>query len=73
MALGPGRYDDLCTEARLKAEADGAILIIFGGDQGVGFSVQAPPELIVKLPDILRTIANTINKDIKNDLENFGY
>jgi hypothetical protein len=71
MALGPGRYDDLCTEARLKAKAGGAILIIFGGDKGVGFSIQAPPELLVGLPDLLHGIADTIKEDIKNDLKNF--
>jgi hypothetical protein len=64
MALGPGRYDDLCTEVREKANADGVILIIIEGDRGFGFSVQAPPWVMLKLPETLRRVAQTIADDL---------
>ena len=62
----PGKYDDLCTEARLKAKAHGAILIILGGDKGFGFSVQMPEKAIAGLPAILETLAAEIRRDIKS-------
>ena len=39
-AYGPGVYDDLATDARLKARAAGVVLIVLGGRKGSGFSVQ---------------------------------
>jgi hypothetical protein len=71
MAMGPGKYDDLLTEARLKSGAIAAILIIFEGDKGMGFSVQAPPNIVVGIPQMLRGIADSIEEDINNDLRNF--
>jgi hypothetical protein len=68
MAVGPGRYDDLCTEAREKAKALGVILIVIDGEHGMGFSCQATPEVMITLPDMLRHMADTITEDIKNDL-----
>jgi hypothetical protein len=71
MAFGPGKYDDLLTEARIKSKATAAILIIFEGDKGMGFSVQAPPEIVVGIPNILRGIADSIEEDVGNDFINF--
>jgi hypothetical protein len=65
MALGPGKYDDLCTEAREKSKGRGAILIILEGGKGMGFSVQAQIEDLLKLPNILRFIADGIEEDLK--------
>lgn len=64
MAMGPGRYDDLCTEARLKADAAGALLIVFGGSKGDGFAAQLPAELTLMLPGILRIVADQIEESI---------
>ena len=64
MALGPGIYDDACTQARLATEAMGAILIIVEGKSGSGFSVQAPLPLLALLPGILRDLANRIEADV---------
>lgn len=64
MALGPGKYDDLCTEVRERSKASGAIVIIFNGENGDGFSAQLPYEDIFKVPDILRQMAETIGKDV---------
>lgn len=68
MALGPGKYDDLCTEAREKAGAAGAALILWGGPGGDGFSVQGEPMDVFDLPDLLRQMADTIEHDIKDDV-----
>lgn len=40
MGIGPGKYDELCTLAREGAQAEGAVVIIFKGTRGSGFSVQ---------------------------------
>jgi hypothetical protein len=65
MALGPGKYDDLCTEVRLKAKSLGCILMILdpNAEKGWGFSVQAPIPEVLKLPKLLRHIANEIDRD----------
>lgn len=61
----PGKYDQLCTDAREKARALGAALIILNGSKGSGFSVQAPPEALFALPGILETMAAEIRRDLK--------
>jgi hypothetical protein len=63
MALGPGKYDDLCTAARVLAEADAAIVIILNGNQGSGFSMQfITLEAVVAMPDILERVATEIRE-----------
>lgn len=62
-AHGPGKYDDLCTYVREKAEAEGAIILIFNGNKGEGFSVQVRDgETVRRLPDILRRLARSIEE-----------
>lgn len=63
MALGPGKYDDLCTHVRKAANSDGAIIIIFNGMFGQGFTCQMPREMTKSIPDILRKIASQIEQD----------
>lgn len=60
MALGPGKYDDLVTELRLKICAAGVIVVIIGGDKGDGFSAQLPPEMTLLIPTVLREVARQI-------------
>jgi len=61
MALGPGKYDPLCTQAREAAKAAGVILVIFDGEHGSGFSVQSVSlELTALLPGMLRRFATEI-------------
>jgi len=66
MALGPGRYDDLCTYVRDQAKADGAIVIVLGGHKGSGFSMQGDLALMRRLPDMLEKLAATIRADAQN-------
>jgi len=60
MALGPGKYDELCTKVRTEAKAGGVVLIVLRGDRGDGFSVQGPGEMVFVLPAILRQVADDI-------------
>jgi hypothetical protein len=64
MAIGPGKYDHLCTYVREHAHADGVLLIVLGGNLGQGFSCQANEDLSKVLPVLLRQIANQIEADI---------
>lgn len=64
--MGPGKYDELCTEVRDKVKADGAIVLIINGDKGSGFSCQASLPLIIGLPAMLRSMANQIEADQKS-------
>ncbi len=65
MPIGPGKYDDLCTLVREKAHAGGVLLIIFGGDKGDSFSVQADLITTLRVPDILEETARSIRKDLQ--------
>ena len=62
MPQGPGKYDDICTDARMKANAVGAVLLIIEGDHGHGFSIQAPVIVLQELPRFLRQIADDVEK-----------
>jgi hypothetical protein len=62
--IGPGKYDNECTNARKETEAEGAILLIFGGRLGDGFSAQIPGMLITRVPAMLRGMADQIEADL---------
>lgn len=64
MPIGPGKYDDRCTKVREETKAEAVFLAVFGGDRGTGFSVQAPFELAIALPAILRDTADQIEKSL---------
>lgn len=68
--IGPGKYGDACTAARVVANAEVAIVIILNGDKGSGFSVQgalhAAPDLTVeKVAGLLETVAAEMRRDAK--------
>ena len=63
MARGPGKYDDLATYVREQANAHGAVVIVIAGDKGSGFSVQATEDVTRRLPALLRSLADDIEKD----------
>lgn len=60
MALGPGKYDDLCTYVREQTQAEGTIVIVLGGNKGSGFSCQADLPTTLRLPDMLERLAKDI-------------
>ena len=65
MALGPGKYDHLCTYVRMKSKAPGARVIVLGGTKGSGFSVQVDASRLAStdLVAILRDMANQIESE----------
>ena len=75
MPIGPGKYDDTCTEVRLKHKAEFVLLAIAGGDGGDGFSVQLEinPErsemdayaVDMRVIQLLRSIADQIEVGTK--------
>lgn len=68
MALGPGKYDDLCTYVREQAgigdSGGGVIVIVLGGNRGNGFSCQADLQTTVALPHVLEELAGHISADL---------
>jgi len=65
MPFGPGKYGDALTVARQLCGASSAILIVFDGEGGPGFSVQAPPGVLIDIPRVLRSTAEKIEADFK--------
>ena len=64
MALGPGKYDALASVVRERAKAAGVIVMVFDGRHGSGFSVQASAEITLRLPQLLRVMADGIERDL---------
>jgi hypothetical protein len=62
--LGPGKYDSLCTKVREEAKAAGAIVLIFDGEKGSGFSCQATLEITNNLANMLRSMADQIESSV---------
>ena len=65
--IGPGKYDHICTVARTLAHAEGAIVLIFGGEAGPGFSAQLPEDLAKEVPRVLRDMADQIEYTMKTE------
>lgn len=62
--IGPGKYDSICTVARESTDAAFIAVIVIGGNQGNGFSVQATDEALThNLPKVLRKMADDIEAD----------
>ena len=68
MALGPGKYDDVCTkvveQVGIGEQGGGVIVIVLGGNKGNGFSCQADLRTTLLLPDMLEDIARQIRGDV---------
>ena len=62
MAFGPGKYDDVATDVREKTHAEGVLVLIINGTRGSGFSAQLPLDLTLRLPSVLRDMANQIEE-----------
>jgi hypothetical protein len=62
MPIGPGIYDGQCTWARFYTEAAAIALIVIEGKHGSGCSVQGLPVVIQELPQMLRHMADEIEK-----------
>jgi hypothetical protein len=68
MALGPGKYDDVCTmvtkQVGIGAQGGGVIVLVMGGNKGSGFSCQADLETTLALPDLLESVARQIRESV---------
>lgn len=62
MAIGPGKYDDVCTLVRQRT-GGGVIVIVANGNLGSGFSCQADLETTLALPDILQSVLDQLRAD----------
>lgn len=67
MTMGPGAYDEETTMVMKRTKAHAVILIVIGGTKGEGFSIQSTPEVILKLPVLLRDIADQIDADTRRN------
>jgi hypothetical protein len=66
MTIGPGKYDELATIVRSYTKAPGVMVVVMGGAQGSGFSCQFEhPAFLKRVPELLRQMADTIEKDEK--------
>ena len=64
---GPGKYDPEATVARHSAQAAGVVLIVFDGKHGHGFSAQLPGPLLLRVPAILRDMADQIDRQLAGE------
>lgn len=63
MALGKGKYDDELTEALRRAGATRGVLIVFDGKGGPGFACQTTPLELMRLPEVLESLAAQMRQD----------
>jgi hypothetical protein len=64
MPQGPGKYDHLATYVREQSGGEGVIVIVLGGNNGSGFSVQLIDQVLtIPLPQLLREMADQIEGD----------
>ena len=63
--IGAGKYDDALTAARTLCGASAAALIVLSGESGSGFACHADIESLLKLPAMLRFMADEIEADLK--------
>lgn len=59
----PGKYHSLCEEVRDKTGADGAVVMIYSGELGNGFSMVGSPEFCCAMPAVLRSMADQLEAE----------
>lgn len=71
MLSNGGKYEHICQMAREAANSEGAsaIVIIFDGEHGNGFSVQATPRVILGLPNLLEHMAQQIRAEAEEQIK----
>lgn len=58
-----GKYTDDCDKVQEQLHADCVCLIVLNGPRGHGFAVNATdPVAVLKLPEILRSVADDIDE-----------
>lgn len=69
MTIGPGKYDELCMQAREQAQAEGVVMIVIQGRHGSGFSVQASLDVHAALPQALAALSESMREDLSHDID----
>lgn len=71
MAAGPGKYGHITERVLKESKAQAVCLIVIQGELGSGFDVAGNfPDafpLLTKLPEVLRSMADSIEQDIKDN------
>lgn len=62
---GGSVYYDECLEIQQRLEADGVLLIVANGKKGNGFAAAMTPDLVLKIPAVLRKMADDIESDMR--------
>ena len=68
MPLGAGQYDAEACAAFEACRAEGVALMVFNGNRGNGFSVEASMRILAAMPGVLRSMADQIEKVLAEDL-----
>lgn len=67
---GEGKYDQVCTMARLMAKANNIMLLVIDGEHGPGFSAHSDdPQFEQRIPGLLRQVADAIEQDNQKDID----
>lgn len=69
-AMKPGKYDPECEAAYKATEAKGVMLLVIDGKHGNGFSAILRGEMVVKVPVLLRRMAQEIENEAKKAIGN---
>ncbi|MDE2095697.1 MAG: hypothetical protein KGL39_00440 [Patescibacteria group bacterium] len=69
MDIRPGEYDDIVADVMERMRAVGAILLVFSGNRGSGFSVHVPIAFAEGLPEMLWNMADQVEKDIEKRVD----
>jgi hypothetical protein len=70
MARGGGKYEEVCRLVQGLTNAEGCLVVVFGGDLGGGFSLAVdssrldPNVVVARLPTMLRSIAASIEAEV---------
>ena len=71
MSFGPGKYDNLAEVVRTVSGArDGVLLLVLEGHLGSGFSVLAAPAAARLIPQMLRDVADQMERDLSGVAQN---
>ena len=67
MAVSGGKYGDLAQMAYTLTLADAVVLIVLNGNKGSGFSLAGHDDIVPRLPELLREMAQQIENDTRGD------
>jgi hypothetical protein len=59
-----GKYQSACEELRNAVQADAVMIIVVGGMLGNDIAYAGSPEMPIAIPEMLRALANDIEKSI---------